>query len=299
MRKPPLKLEQLSILKARTALCTEKLNELDYLMTGFVGEVEFDRVLDEYIQGTNNIHLKDYRFKTKTDANSFRKVDTKSSEVQIDSLLISKNRIFTFEIKNYNQDLIYGDTDWQFLNGDIFRTPMAQISRQNHELKVMLKDSPQYVDVFSCIVFINLNQTIYNLPSGKNILVRSNLSKFLQRNIGENNYNYEELVKHLESRKVHTSMYDSYAKIDFNELKPGVYCPKCYQELFRENKNRYVCKKCEKSFDILTMTKRLIEEMKILNPEWPINTRIISSLSGGNISKTSINKYRKLGLLYF
>lgn len=112
MRKPPLKLEQLSILKARTALCTEELNELDYLMTGFVGEVEFDRVLDEYIQGTNNIHLKDYRFKTKTDADSFRKVDTKSSEVQIDSLLISKNRIFTFEIKNYNQDLKRNSRDF-------------------------------------------------------------------------------------------------------------------------------------------------------------------------------------------
>lgn len=301
MRKRPLKLEQLGILNVRSELCHMEQNEFNHLNTGYEGELEFDKVLTDFIQNTNNIHIKDYRFKVKPDdGRHHRRIDHKGSEVQIDSLLISKNRIYTFEVKKYTHDLIYSDDDWSYVNGDIFRTPMPQISRQNHELKFLLKKIPHHIEVYSCIVFINPHQTVYNLPYEKNILVRSNLTNFLQRNIGENTYNYEKLVNHLENKKVRTSMYDSKANIEFNELRVGIYCPTCYRKLFKENRSRYVCKKCLVTFDILTVSQRLIEELKILyGNEFPVNTKMISRLSGGLISNTYLWKMKKLNHLHF
>lgn len=295
MRKRPLKLEQLGILNVRSELCHMEQNEFNHLNTGYEGELEFDKVLTDFIQNTNNIHIKDYRFKVKPDdGGHHRRIDHKGSEVQIDSLLISKNRIYTFEVKKYTHDLIYSDDDWSYVNGDIFRTPMPQISRQNHELKFLLKKIPHHIEVYSCIVFINPHQTVYNLPYGKNILVRSNLSNFLQRNMSSNSVNYQNLCDYLESKRIYTSMYDAKVNIGFNELKTGVYCPTCYRALFKENQYRYTCKKCMTTLNTLTVAKRLAEEISILNHEWPITPKIISQFSGGAISCSYIRKMNKI-----
>ena len=82
MRIIPLKLQQLHILKRRSILSESESKEYNKLQSGYLGELEFDKILDGYLTGLEVYHLKDYRFKVNT-----------SEEVQIDNLLISGDRI--------------------------------------------------------------------------------------------------------------------------------------------------------------------------------------------------------------
>ncbi|MFD2830218.1 nuclease-related domain-containing protein [Corticicoccus populi] len=296
MRIKSLKLQQLEILNVRTKLGDEENRELKYLSAGFQGEIDFDNILESFIHDKNCIHIKDYRFNTRLNLHSFREG---GSEVQIDSLLISGNRIYTFEIKNYSRDLIFGADDWHYLNHDVFKSPMTQVSRQNHELKLLLQKAPRNAEIFSSIVFINPNQTIYNLPHDKNILVRSNLKKFLTHHVQSNTFDLQPLMHHLERHQTAASIYDSKVRIDFDSLKPGVYCQDCSQPLIRSSQYHYSCVTCRNSVDTLSAARRLTEEMKILNPDWPVTAHLISHLSGGQISASYLRKMRRSGQLQF
>ncbi|CAM4254671.1 Nuclease-related domain-containing protein [Lacicoccus alkaliphilus] len=103
-----MKLEQLQILKCRTVGDGADVNELANLKLGWEGEIQMDMMIDCAIRGRNCIHMKDYRFAV-------------NGEVQIDNVLIAGDRIFTFEVKKYNFDLIYSDEVWTFTNGEKFK----------------------------------------------------------------------------------------------------------------------------------------------------------------------------------
>ena len=88
MRKQPIKLHQLQVLRRRDALSEQEEKEFEKLQRGYIGELDFDKLLDVHLSGLDVYHVKDYRFK----------VD--GSEVQIDNLLISGDQFYTFEVKN-------------------------------------------------------------------------------------------------------------------------------------------------------------------------------------------------------
>lgn len=297
LRHKPLKLEQLEILKCRAFVADDEQTELGNLKLGWEGEGELDRMIDRKIEGRDCIHLKDYRFSMNHAGDDIHKVSRSSSEVQIDNVLITGDRIFTFEVKKYNFDLVYSDTVWSFTGGDKFKNLMQQVSRHNDAFRYLLRQSGTDGDfeVYSCLVFINPKQTIYNLPYGKNILTHSGLEKFLDRIIRDNHYSYDRLLGFLESRRLVKSMYDGKAKVGLEELRGGVYCAACYVRLKRLNRNRYHCSKCLESFDLLTVTRRLIDELKMLNEDWKLSSYLISKYSGHQVSSSYIRTQKRLG----
>ena len=295
LRYKPLKLEQLEILKCRTGVVGDEMNELGNLQLGWEGEGELDLMIDERIGGRNCIHLKDYRFSLNQAGSDSLKVSRSSSEVQIDNILIAGDRIFTFEVKKYNFDLVYSDTVWTFTGGDKFKNLMQQVSRHNDTLRHLVKKFGADFEVYSCLVFINPKQTIYNLPYGKNILTYSGLEKFLDRIVRDNHYSYDRLLEFLESRRVTKSMYDGKANVDLEALGGGVYCAGCYRELERVNRGRYRCQKCNENFDLLTVTRRLIDELKMLNGDWKLDSSIIAKYSGHQISSAYIRRQKQNG----
>ena len=297
LRYKPLKLEQLEILKCRAVVAADEVNELGNLKLGWEGEGELDRMIDERMAGRNCIHLKDYRFSVSQTGDDSRKVSRSTSEVQIDNIFIAGDRVFTFEVKKYNFDLVYSDTVWTFTGGDKFKNLMQQVSRHNDAFRYLLRQSGNGADfeVYSCLVFINPKQTIYNLPYGKNILTYSGIEKFLDRIVRDNHYSHDRLLDFLESRRLTKSMYDGKANIELDALAGGVYCEHCYRELERVNRNKYNCVKCNENFDLLTVTRRLINELKMLNEDWKLDSSIIAKYSGHQISSSYIRRQKQRG----
>ncbi|WP_052254758.1 nuclease-related domain-containing protein [Salinicoccus sp. YB14-2] len=296
MRKKSRRHKQLKILTYRYDLPKTDRVELENLKRGYDGELEFDRVLTDEFGDVDFIHIKDYCFKVEGEhLESTKSESSIDREIQIDNIIIAGDRVLTFEVKNYNFDLKYGETHWTYINGRKFSDPLIQIRRQQNTLQELIEAFDLAVKVFSTIVFINPNQTIYNLPEHPEIIVRSNLLGKLKKVLWENRHDYSELRAHLEARQLSESQYQGEVGVLFEELKPGVFCGACGERLERITHLNFLCVRCNKISTKLSAIKRLVWEMKTLNNSWIINPSILSQLSGGEISEGCVRRHVKEG----
>lgn len=296
MRYKSRRQKQLEILSYRYDLVEEELGELANLKGGYEGEVEFDRILEEEFNDVDFIHIKDYCFKIgRNNLSSTKSENSIDKEVQIDNIIIAGERIITFEIKNYNFDLKYGDGQWTYMNGKKFSDPLNQIRTQKNHLQKLIEELGSTLKVFSTIVFINPCQTIYNLPEHSEIIVRSNLLKKLKKVVWENRFDYSGLVEQLEKSRLPESQYQGEVGVLFEALKPGVFCEECGSRLIRVNLRFFECSKCNINWTALMMLNRLIYELKTLNRNWIITPSLINKFSGKEISESCVRKHKEAG----
>lgn len=290
----------MEVLSYRYDLVEEELVELENLKRGHEGEIEFDKILADEFNDVDFVHIKDYCFKTGKKSISTTKSEASiDREVQIDNIIIAGDRVITFEIKNYNFDLKYGDGEWTYMNGSKFSDPLIQIRLQKSYLQKMFEDFSSNLKVFSTIVFINPEQTIYNLPEHPEIIVRSNLLKKLKKVLLENRHDYSRLLERLEARRLPESQYQGEVGILFEELKLGVFCGECGEKLHKKSNYNYFCQSCNQLLPILTVIKQMIYEIRTLNKEWKITASILHKFSKKSISESCMLKYRKTGKIKF
>lgn len=300
MRTLPLKLKQLTLMNKRMTLNSSEKKEREKLQVGFSGELEFDKTLEDFIGDLDVYHLKDYQFKI-NEVKGDLKVANGNSEVQIDNLLVAGDQIFTFEVKNFKFDLVYGRKMWYFSSGQEYKDLSVQVNRQRTALNHMLKSNGYDYTITSHLVFVNPRQTIYDMPNLENLIVPSNAHRRLTNVCRSNKYNHYALLDMLENRRLEKSMYDLPVNISFEELSGGVFCDACdsREELERVNARKYMCLNCNINFSTLDVVKILIDEMRVLNEAWEITPVKLSRLSGGNISSSCIRKYKRKGLIIF
>lgn len=300
MRIIPLKFKQLQILSRRTILGETEEKERDKLHRGYAGELGFDKLLEELVQELDVYHLKDYRFKIDPGATTM-KVASGLSEVQIDNVLVAGDRIYTFEVKNFGFDLVYGAKSWHFTGGREYKDLSMQVNRQRTSLDFLLRSGGFNYDITSHLVFVNPRQTIYNMPNLENLLVPSNTHRRLGGICVSNRYDQSTLSSYLDSRRLKKSMYDLPANVCFEELRPGVFCYQCdsVAELERVNSYKYCCRSCTKTFSTFEIVLVLIDELKTLNESWEVSAAKISKLSGGVVSSSTVRKYKREGKILF
>lgn len=300
MRDKSRRHKQLEILSYRYDLPEAESVELESLKRGHEGELEFDRLLDDEFNDVDFIHIKDYCFKVgRVNFSSTKSDNSIDREIQIDNIIIAGDRIITFEIKNYNFDLKYGDGQWTYLNGRKFSDPLIQITRQKNDLQELIEELGFSIKIFSTIVFINPDQTIYNLPEHPEIIVRSNLLKKLKKVLWENRHDYSVLRERLEARRLPESQYQGDVGVLFEELKTGVFCEECGGRLEKKSNYNYFCQTCNRVLPILSVMKQMIYEMKILNNNWKITAALLHNFSGKSISESYVLKYKKAGKIKF
>lgn len=296
MRIIPLKLKQLQILKRRTILGETEEKEREKLHRGYIGELDFDILLGELVQELDVYHLKDYRFKIDSGATTM-KVASGLSEVQIDNVLVAGDRIYTFEVKNFGFDLVYGAKSWHFTGGREYKDLSMQVNRQRTSLDFLLRSGGFNYDITSHLVFVNPRQTIYNMPNLENLLVPSNTHRRLSSICVPNRYDQSALSSYLDSCRLKKSMYDLPANVCFEELRPGVFCYRCdsVAELERVNRHLYHCCSCKSTYKTLKIVEILTDELRTLNDGWTVTPVMISTLSGGAVSTSAVNKYKREG----
>lgn len=297
MRKKTRRHQQLEILNCRYKLSSYEKEELQKLEAGYRGELIFDEILEGFIRESNIIHLKDYNFYPEDiDQLLLTRSKEDGAHVQIDNLVLAKDFLYTFEIKNYSFDLDYRDAKWFFENGNEFSDPLVQVMKQRNMLSKLLGGLGHQIRMFNVLVFINENQTIFNLPASNEIIVRSNLHKKLSKAMVNNHYDHGELVANLESRRLFDLKYQGDAVVDFRSLEKGVFCVGCGERLARLNRNWFRCDVCKLDIPILVAVNQLINEIKILNKSWTLTPTLIQIYSGGQISEAYVrfNKKRKI-----
>ncbi|MCD2136603.1 nuclease-related domain-containing protein [Salinicoccus halitifaciens] len=297
MREKTRRHQQLEILHARYMLPAYEKDELHKLEAGFIGELEFDGIIEPFIKGSNIIHIKDYSFHPEDVLGRSTKSREDASHVQLDNVVVAKDFLYTFEIKNYSFDLIYKDGKWYFENGSEFASPLLQVARQRDMLGKMLYGFGSDIRMFNVVVFINANQTIFNLPAAGEIIVRSNLHKKLSKAMAGNHYDHSRLVSRLEERKIDVVKYQRDTTVEFRELAKGVFCKGCGRKLMRRNRDWFRCAPCGVDIPILDAARRLIHELKVLNRSWKVTPSLVQAFSDGEISEFYVRSNVKRGRL--
>lgn len=275
------------------------MTELKGLAGGHAGEVEFDHILEEGFSDMDFIHMKDFCFKTGRNGSLTKVQSSVDQEIQIDNIIIAADRMITFEVKNYNFDLVYGEGQWTYTNGRKFGDPLLQVGRQKVALQEFLDKAGFSVSLFSTVVFINPEQTIFNLPDRPEIIVRSNMMKKLRKVIYPNRNDHSNLVGRLEAGRLFESQYQGDVGVLFEDLKAGVFCRDCGERAARHNQQRFRCPSCDSTWTLLEVIKRLIYEIKTLNRTWEITPTIINRFSGGEISESCVRRHRKKSHISF
>ncbi len=297
MREKTRRHQQLEILESRYELPAYEKDELQKLKAGFTGELEFDAIIEPFITGSNIVHIKDYSFHPGGVSGLSTKSTEDAAHVQLDNLVVAKDFLYTFEVKNYNFDLIYKDSKWYFENGNEFASPLLQVAKQRDTLGKMLHSFGSNIRMFNVVVFINKRQTIFNLPAVGEIIVRSNLHKKLAKAMAGNHYDHSRLISKLEERKVDAVKHQRDTTVEFRSLAKGVFCVGCGRKVMRKNRDWFRCEPCESDIPILDAAVRLIRELKVLNRSWKVTPSLIQAFSDGEISEFYVRSNVKRGRL--
>jgi len=151
-------------LYARGELSEEDRQYYFNLEKGYEGELAFDRYLETLSDDwliVNDLFLR-----------------YNNTSFQIDSLLISHEMIYLFEIKNFEGDFYFEGDHWYTLSKREISNPMLQLEKNLSLLRRLLLDWGYNYHFSENLVFVNPEFFLYNAPLGKPIIFPSQIERF-------------------------------------------------------------------------------------------------------------------------
>ncbi len=275
-------LELFRSLRIRKALEEKDENYYMYLEKGWLGEKQFD----ELLLGLTNDHLI---------LNNLL-LEVNNTLFQIDSLLITQNRINIFEVKNFEGD-IYTDGDhWHLLSGKEIKNPLTQVSRSESLFRQLLQELRFKLTVESEIVFINPEFYLYQAPVKGPFVFHAQLGRFMKKidNLatGKITGGHLRLVEKLVSLHIKDSPYKRLPVYNYEELEKGIVCKRGCSFMDVANPNYLVCPSCGELEPKESAVLRSVKELSLLFPERKITTNQVIEWCGGIItSRITIRKY--------
>lgn len=274
---------QLEVLESRMQLDNTRKVELERLNNGFIGEQYFDDIIEPFVETHNLIHIKDILFE----------YDEGKKEIQIDNIVIANDTCYIFEVKKYQFNLCIDDRGFFYYeDGKEFTSLNTQVEKQKGEVRQLLNEVGYPMAINHFIVFVNPERTVFGLQRKHNVLTRAILNDFLEQKMKPNRKDYSFFVSAINERRLKISKYAEFYKIDLDLLNKGVYCASCQNRMRRTSRYYFTCYRCEVRLGTLDAVKLLIRELRLLNPEHKITSKLIRRLSDGEISDSIIRKYR-------
>ena len=279
LRYEPEELKLLRCLQGRMRLSPKDYSYFLNLEKGFSGEQQFDQLLEQ--SSEEWIILNDLLF------------DYSNTLFQIDSLLITGDCIYIFEVKNYEGDFYIDQDRWYTApSKNEVKNPLLQLQRSESLLRRLLHELRVKTPLKALLIFINpefhLYQAAMNLPA----IFPAQLNRFLdtlKMKSQPATKNHFVLAEKLMSLHMKDIPYGRHFKYTFEELEKGVKCTSCglFMSLLNKNNLKCGCGSIEKTeFAIL----RSVEEYKILFPEEKITTKSIHMFCNILNSKRSTQK---------
>ncbi|PWW27956.1 nuclease-like protein [Cytobacillus oceanisediminis] len=135
------RIETAPIFKYSDEAYFKELHTLSLLRKGFTGEKQFDMLLQS--MPDESIILNDLL------------LEYSNTIFQIDSLLITGDCIYVFEIKNYEGDFYINHDKWCTTSKSEIKNPLLQLQRSESLLRRLLLDLGFNAPIKSYLIFIN------------------------------------------------------------------------------------------------------------------------------------------------
>ncbi|MBW8349578.1 NERD domain-containing protein [Bacillus sp. IITD106] len=266
------------MLNSRKVLTGEDKEQLNRLEKGYAGEVLFNERVDGLLKEwliLNDLQL-----------------ESNNSEFQIDSLVICKNLLLLFEVKNYEGDYYIEGDKWNYINGSSIQNPVHQLERTESLLRRLLQDQGHNnTPIESSVVFVNPAFHLYNAPRNLPIIFPNQLNRFfekLNKIPAKTNEYHMRLAKKLLS--LHKNVMPELPNYSYEELRKGVVCANCYSFNLDSKRLVFLCKNCGTIENMTSAILRSVDEFTFLFPERKITTRSIFEWCDGIKSKGTIRE---------
>ncbi|MEH7122040.1 nuclease-related domain-containing protein [Bacillus sp. JJ1773] len=260
-RTEPEELKLFRYLNVRTNLSEKDQNYYLSLEKGYQGELMFDALINPLAINwliINGLML-----------------EYNHTVFQIDTLLISSEKIFVFEVKNYEGDYFLKDGRWYTFSKVEIRNPLDQLSRCESLLRRLLQELGLNVPIETNLVFIYPDFYLYHAPMDLPIIFPTQLNRLITQ-LSKNTKKYKEshlsLAKRLTSLHIEKSPYMRLLDYSYDQLKKGVTCVCCRSFNVEVKMNRVVCKECGHKEGLPAAVLRNVEEFAFLFPDRKITT---------------------------
>lgn len=277
-KKKSPELEILTSLINRMTLSEKYQSRHFTLQKGYEGEVLFESFLKKL---QNNYLVLNDLF-----------LQTKSNHFQLDSLMITNEKLFLFEVKNHEGDYVYDEIkDGIFSKTNEILNPYSQVVRAETLLRQLLYKNGIRIPIESAVIFINPEFTLYNAPKDKPYIYPTQIHRYLKRfdknsthQPNKNSFIAEKLLS------LHTSdsQYWQIPAYEYEQLRKGVTCASCHSFNILVKGQSCVCMKCGHCETVSNAVVRCIREYKLLFPKEKIITNTIFDWCGGLVNKKLI-----------
>ncbi|MDM5226832.1 nuclease-related domain-containing protein [Cytobacillus sp. NJ13] len=280
--KPRNETEELNLLRCLNRKM--RLHSKDYshflnLEKGLTGEKLFDERLgelpDEWI--IINDLLLEYR----------------NTIFQIDSLLITGDCVYIFEVKNYDGDYYIEQDRWYTASNNEVKNPLLQLQRSESLLRRLLQELGCKSPLKALLIFINPEFHLYhstiNFPAIFPAQINRFMDKLKMKSQPPNKIHFK-LAETLMSLHLEKTSFDRRPEYTYEGLEKGISCLSCKTFLAPLNKLNMICPKCGIIEDITHAVTRSVDEYKLLFPEQKITTASIQEWCKTIHSKKTIRR---------
>jgi hypothetical protein len=260
----PAELKLLRCLNIRMNLSVKKTNYYWNLEKGFKGEQKFDVWLENL--SNDGLILNDLL------------LESNNTVFQIDTLLISQNTLYLFEVKNYEGDF-YVDADrWYTISKTEIQNPLLQLKRSESLFRRLLQDLGFNSSIETYLLFVNPDFYLYQAPLNLPIIFPTQLNRFMNKiNLSASKLQdrHSKFAEQLVSIHIKESPYTRLPDYNYDKLEKGITCACCYSFIPVFKEDTLVCKVCACKEDVASAVLRSVEEFKILFPDRKITTNTI------------------------
>ncbi|MCD5325385.1 MULTISPECIES: nuclease-related domain-containing protein [Pontibacillus] len=267
-RTKPSHLTILETLQKRTSLSSKASSDYARWLKGFEGEQRFDHFIEPLANEAYLLH--DLLLKKQ------------NTTFQIDTLMITSEKIYLFEIKNYEGDFIYEDNQFYRLPKNEILNPLHQLQRATSLLGQLLKSQGYTLPIEGYVIFINPHFHLYQAPLTPTIIFPTQLTSFLDQLKTSSPLTsfHKKLAEELHALHITDSSLNETPSYTFDNLRKGITCLQCSSLSVEVEGHKCICKSCgakEKSSQAIL---RSVEELQLLFPEEKIKTQIVYEWCG-------------------
>ncbi|WP_462421768.1 nuclease-related domain-containing protein [Salinicoccus sp. Marseille-QA3877] len=268
-------LETLSIRAQLTEVESKRLNRLQ---KGFEGEQLYDIIFEE--AGHDGINI-------------FRDIWIKADKslVQIDSLIVSDDKVIINEIKNYSGQYTYENNVWHVGNIQISDDPIIQVKRASSKLIKIFRENHINIVVDSKVIFPNPYFIIStNDDACTASVIKRDRIKIYMRTLNRltSRKDAREIIQLIESYRVPEPFYQ--ISTDFSRLKTGRYCMHCNAYELDSHRGFTVCRNCHGRTSNKLHVLNAVQDFQILYHNEQVTTAVIQKILKNEISRSTVQR---------
>lgn len=274
-------LQKMEILDRRMNFPNKNKKYLYHLQGGFTGELALDKPTSQL--GDEFLVLNDLSLRSEL-ANSF----------QIDSLILSRNRIRFYEAKNYSGDYSYGEELYFKEPNFEISNPLIQLQTTKNKLKILTKELNCDFSVQGYVAFVHPEFTLFNMPKDNKLLMPSQLNRHFSQ-MQSQTTNLTQAERHFATQLLdnHTEQplfENDIPAYSYATLKKGIYCKTCGSFNLSKNQKSYTCHLCSYKGSLHSALATNIMEYRLLFPNDKLKSSVLYDWCGGFISMKSIQR---------